>query len=323
MNNTITLLGEDDFLSAMENENKKWRNECVTRGSLSSFDGTKLSYYVASPNKPIGSVTIVHGMAEFWGKYHEYAWYLYQAGYKVFFMENRGHGYSEGKVKDPQLIYVDDYSTYAEDLRCFVESVVVPESKGLEMMLIAHSMGGAIATLFLEKHPQYYKAAILSSPMLKMKAGNLSPLAVFALRLYAKLFRKTKSIAPNQKRFNPDTPFETSSAKSRPRFDYQLQIRRKDEHYQMTGATFGWALASIKVHRDIFRHINNIKIPVDIFTAGQDHLIDPIGYDMFKERLPETKIHAFSESRHEIFNADEVSRKRYYTEVLSVLQSHL
>ena len=94
---------------------------------------------------------------------------------------------------------------------------------------------------------------------------------------------------------------------------------KKDEHYQTTGATLGWALASVKVTKDIFKHINNIKIPIDIFTAGQDHLINPAGYDMFKEMLPQTRIHAYNESRHEIFNADEATRKRYYTEVLEVL----
>ena len=80
MDNTIKFLGEDDFLSAMENEIKKWRKENVTRGTLTSFDGTRLNYYIASPQNPKASITIVHGLGEFWGKYHEYAWYLYQAG---------------------------------------------------------------------------------------------------------------------------------------------------------------------------------------------------------------------------------------------------
>ena len=48
-------------------------------------------------------------------------------------------------------------------------------------------------------------------------------------------------------------------------------------------------------------------------------MIDPVGYDKFKKMLPQTRIHAYNESRHEIFNADEASRKRYYKEVLEVL----
>ena len=315
----IRFLGEEGFLAAMEEENKKWRKQYVTRGSLRSFDGAKLNYYVASPENPIASVTLVHGLGEFWGKYHEYAWYLFQAGYKVIFVEHRGHGYSEGKVSDPQLIHIENYNTYVEDFLSFTESVVVPESAGLDMMLIAHSMGGAIATLFMEKHPQYYSRAILSSPMLKIQVSSNSPLVALTISLGNIFFRRSKHIAPNQKRFSPNAPFETSNAASRPRFEYQLRLRRKDEHYQTSAATIGWVLASIRVHREIFRRISNLKVPVDLFTAGKDHLIDPAGYDMFKEKLPGTRIHAYNESRHEIFNADEASRKRYYTEVLEVL----
>lgn len=323
MTNTINFLGEDDFLKAMETENKKWRKEHVVRGSLKSFDGTNLNYYVATPDNPKASLTIVHGLSEFFGKYHEFIWYLYQAGFKVFFLELRGHGYSGGKLKDPQLVHIDDYNTYVEDLNCFVESVVVPESEGLKMLLFAHSMGGAVSTLYLEKHPGFFKSAILSSPMLKMKAGNINIFVETILRLYAKLFMKTKSLAPNQKRFNPNTAFETSSAGSRPRFDYQLNQRKKDDHFQMTGATYGWALASLKVHRDIFRHIDKIRIPVDVFTAGCDHLIDPVGYEMFKEKVKQAKFHDFENSRHEIFNSDEASRKRYFAEVIDTLNGYL
>lgn len=320
---TIRFLGEDDFLSTMEKENKKWRKECVVRGSLKSFDTTKLNYYVATPPNPKGSITIVHGMGEFFGKYHEYVWYLYQAGYKVFFMEQRGFGYSEGKLSEPDLIHIDDYSTYVEDLNCFVESVVVPESGDLPMILLAHSMGGAIATLFLEMHPQYFEAALLSSPMFKMKGGNINRFAELMLRIYSKLFFKSKSLAPKQKRYNPNPVFETSSAASRPRFEYQLSYRRKDDHYQTTGATLGWALASLKVHRDIFRHIDRIRIPVDVFTAGQDHLIDPQGYEMFKEKVPGATFHYYEKSRHEIFNADESTRKQYFNDVFEILEKRV
>ena len=323
MSNELTFLGEEDFLPVMENEIKKWRKENVTRGSITSFDGTHLNYYIASPNNPKACVVIVHGMAEFWPKYHEYAWNLYRAGFKVFFMELRGHGYSEGKCKDPNLIYIDNYNTYAEDLKIFMDKIVEKESEGLVKLMIAHSMGGAIGTLFLEKHPDYFKAAILSSPMMKMKAGNMSPALVLILRIYAKIFRKEKSLAPNQKRFNPNTPLEKSSAKSKPRFEYQLNLRRKDDHYQACGATFGWALASLKVHDDIMRHASKIHIPITIMTAGDDHLIDPLGYDEIAERVPQAQFIHYESSRHEIFNADEITRKKYFADVIHILEHNL
>ena len=320
----VHLLGEDDFLPAIETKIKPWLSEHVTQGSLKSFDGTKLNYYIASLENPKGAIVIVHGMAEFWAKYHEYAWYLYNAGFKVFFMEQRGYGYSEGKMKDSQLIYVDDYKTYAEDLHCFVETVVKKESEGLNRIVLAHSMGGAVATYYLETHPGFFKAALLSSPMMKMKAGSdLSPFVVFLLRIYSKLFFKAKSIAPNQKRFDPNTPIETSSAKSKPRFEYQLNIRRRDEHYQACAATLGWALASIKVHGDIMKNAKKISIPITMMTAGEDHLINPEGYEEITALLPHIKRYHYADSRHEIFNSDETTRKKYFNDVLTEINGFI
>lgn len=323
MTQNISFLGEDDFLSVMNDENRKWRDSCVTRGTLESFDLTRLSYYVAEPAKPTASIVIVHGMGEFFGKYHEYAWYLYQAGFKVFFLEQRGFGYSEGKMDEPDLIYIDDYDTYVEDLRIFIDKVVMPKSENLGLILLAHSMGGAIGTLFLEKYPNYFKAAILSSPMIKMKSANMSPVLVKLLGIYSFVFGKKKSLAPNQKHFDPNTPFEISSAKSRPRFDYQLNMRRNNEHYQTTGATFGWALASFKIHDRIIKHLSNIKIPVSVMTAGDDHLIDPEGYKEFTEKVPQAKVYHYPTSRHEIFNSDEDNRKKYFEDILDILGEYI
>ena len=322
MNNPLIFLGEEDFLPVMNNEIKKWRKDRVVRGTITSFDGTHLNYYIASPENPKASITIVHGMAEFWPKYYEYAWNLFRAGFKIFFLEQRGHGYSEGKCKEPDLIYIDSYNTYVEDLNHFMKKVVEKESEGLPKLVLAHSMGGAVAARFLEKYPNHFSGAVLSSPMLKMKAGNLSPIIVMLLGIYAKLFRKEKSPAPNQKRFDPNKSIEGSSAVSKPRYDYQLNMRKRDDHYQTTAATLGWALASIKVHDDIMKNAAKIKIPVTIMTAGCDHLIDPLGYDEFAERVPQAQIIHYENSRHEIFNADEITRKKYFADVIHVLTQY-
>lgn len=329
---TIHFLGEEDFRSAMDHENKTWRDNCVTKGSITSFDGTRLNYYIADPQgiteqnseypDPTVSITIVHGLGEFFAKYYEYVWYLNQAGCKVFFLEQRGHGYSEGKIPEPDLVYIDDYATYVEDLNIFTNQIVIPQSKSMPRLVLAHSMGGAVTTRFLEMHPEVFQAAILSSPMLKMKAGNINRFVETILRIYVALFGLNKKLAFNQKRFNPDPVFEISSARSRARFDYQLKFRREDEHYQTTGVTFGWALASIKVHRDIFKDIDKIRIPIDLFTAGQDHLIDPAGYELFAQKVNDLRIHPYENSRHEIFNSDDNDREKYFSEVIKIINGY-
>ncbi len=319
----VKFLGEDDFLSAMETENKLWRTKYVTRGQLKGPDGTDFNYYIANPKgEPRASITLVHGLDEFFGKYHEYIWYLTQAGYKVFFMEQRGHGYSGGKNIETDTVYIDSYDTYVNDLRSFVERVVLKGSRKMKRVLIAHSMGGAVAARFLELYPKYFSAAILSSPMLKMKADGMTPPVVAILKAYAIVFCKMRKLAPKQTHFNPNTEFEKSSALSRPRFEYQLKMRLKDEHYQTAGATFGWAFASLKVNKDIMKNTRTLTMPIYIMTAGNDHLIDPEGYQEFHRLVPGQKIYHYENSKHEIFNADEASRKAYFNDVLTILEDY-
>ena len=322
--NNVKLLGEEDFLSAMENEVKDWRKKYVTRGQLKGRGNIDFNYYVCDPEgAPKASITLVHGLGEFFGKFHEYIWYLTRAGYKVFFLEQRGHGYSGGKPKAVDTIYIDSYRTYVEDLHLFVDKVVVPESRGLDMFIIAHSMGGAISTLFLETYDNYYKGAVLSSPMFKLLSGNVNPVLRILLKAYAIIFRKMYDLGPNQKHFDPNPDFDKSSALSRPRFDYQLSLRKKDQHYQTTGATFGWALASMQVHDQIMRRAGKLLLPITIMTAGRDHLIDEAGYEEFGGLVPAARIHPYPTSKHEIFNADEATRKAYFEDIFTTLDYYL
>ena len=319
----IQFLGEDDFLPVMEKENEEWKNEHVEHDYFSSFDGRKISYYHTRPENPKATIVIVHGMGEFFGKYREYMWYLYRSDFEVFMIEHRGHGYSEGKAPEMDVIYIDSYNTYVKDLYCFIQQEVLPKSENRRLFMMAHSMGGCIGTLFLEQHPEVFSAAILSSPMLKMKGANYSPIVVELISFYALISGKRKKLAPGQKHFTPTPKFEGCSALSRVRFDYQLNQRIADPNYRMSAASFGWAMASLRATRKVIKNAVKIHIPVTVMTAGCDHLIDPEGYEKFREKVPQAVFHPYETSRHEIFNADDVSRKAYFADVIDTFSSYL
>ena len=71
------------------------------------------------------------------------------------------------------------------------------------------------------------------------------------------------------------------------------------------------------------KNAGKISIPVTVMTAGQDHLIDPAGYEAFKKVRPDAVFHHYENARHEIFNADETTRKQYFTDVLATLDSYV
>lgn len=316
----VTFLGESDYLPAMEGENRKWRETQVQAGSFAAPDGVKLQYYYGIPENPAGSIVMVHGFCEFFAKFHELAWYFWQAGYAFFFLEQRGYGLSGGKLPEPDIVYIDDYKTYVSDLHEFLEQVVAPKDKGLRRILYAHSMGGAVSALFLETWPGYFEKALLSSPMLRLQAGYYPSVVSAAIGLLSKLTGKEKKLGPGQQHFSDKPDFAGSCMLSEPRYRYVFEERLKDERYQTNGASFGWAVASMKATRRLMKNAGKIKIPVTIFAAGQDDLVDAAGFADFSEKVPDCRIIRYENAKHEIYGSGEEVRKQYFRDVLRELE---
>ncbi len=315
----IDFLGEEDYIHVMNNENKTWRNNNVRNGNFTTRDKIKLNYYKAENPKARAAVIIVHGYCEFWGKYHEYAWYLWQAGYTVYFLEQRCHGYSEGKLPEADVIHIDSFSTYAEDLWEFLDQVVKKDCINIPLLLLAHSMGGAVACVFLEKHTDIFAGALLSSPMLKIKTGNMSPLKIKLAKIYMILAHKQKSLSPGQHHFNPNADFANSSTLSEARYNYLFNQRLADSHYQTAGASLGWVMSAIDVYQLILKDANKITTPVVLMQAGLDNLVEPEGFDAFMAKVPQARKYFYENSKHEIYNAKDEVRKQYFKDVLDQL----
>ena len=140
------------------------------KGYLKMEDGMSIAYrryFLPDAGK---CVVISHGFCEFAEKYNEVAYRFLQAGYSVYVPEHRGHGYSGREVDGPELVHVQSYDSYAADLAQFVETVVSPGEE--HRIVFAHSMGGAIAILALERYPRLFEVAVLSAPMCAMQTGK-------------------------------------------------------------------------------------------------------------------------------------------------------
>jgi len=316
----VHMLSEDNFDDAMKNDVFPWIMEKVEEGSFKVKAGKgflNLKYYYAIPKKATKVFVMIHGFCEFFGKYHEFVKYLYDAGYGFFFYEQRGHGYSDREVKGNSLVHVDSFDDYVSDFETFLSSVVEEKSGNLDKILFAHSMGGAVAALFLEKNTDVFKNVILSSPMLKLKAKASKPV-LFALSSYSFIFRKRKSLSVQQHEFTGIPDFANSSTLSEKRFFYQYNMRLSDTHFQTSGGTFGWVLASFKATEKLLENADKIKCNLLIFQAGRDHLVDTYGYtnDILK-KVENVSIIRYEDSKHEIFNATTPIRHDFYNRLFT------
>lgn len=314
------LTGEDDYKAVMENECAAWLEREVRTQTFKSFDGVKLCAYYAAPEGAKTCVVMVHGFCEFFGKYHEMAWYLYRAGYAFAFLEVRGHGHSGGKLLEADVVHVDSFDTYVQDLHAFAEQVVHRHFGDLTWVLFAHSMGGAISTLFLETYPDMFVRALLSSPMYCLRKLKLNRPAAAMINAITRITHREKTLAPAEKYFDEMEAFETSSMQSKARYDYTFRLRLQDIHNRSYGASLGWGLAAVKAMRTIMEHADRVRIPVTIFAAGNDILVDTDGFERFKQKAPQTEILWYPSSKHEIYNALNDERFRFYEDFFRRLQ---
>ncbi|MCR4611434.1 MAG: alpha/beta hydrolase [Lachnospiraceae bacterium] len=317
------MISEKDFDEVMSTRIEPWINKEFTKRSISSYDGTKLAcYYNVNPDEK-AAVAFCHGMGEFFPKYYELAYVFYNMGYSVFFIEHRGFGFSQRAVERLDHIYVESYSEYVDDYKEFMDKVVTQYSKSHKYVLFAHSMGGGIGTLFLEKYPQYFQTAILSSPMHRMNLGQFKPWQVSLLGGLMKMFGQGDKIVPGQREFDGINVWEKSSSMSKARYDFQFNKRLAVPEYTTYGGTYAWSAASVKATKKLLKNAADVKIPVLVCQAGLDTLVDNEGHSIFKEATDNTTLKVFSDSKHEIFNATDEIREQYFETVFDYLDKTL
>ena len=265
------------------------------------------------------AVRMLNVYGEFAEKYKEVIYYFLKNGYSVYVPEHRGHGYSDRIVVDGEKVHIEDYEQYVQDLHFFVKNVVELTEK--RRILFCHSMGGAIGVRYLEEFPLTFDAAILSAPMLGMNTGKYPKWLAKATADFFCVIGKGTKYAAGQSGFSDKPSFETSSCISRERYMYIYNMRLRNINYQTYGGTYAWVKAGFKVIRKLRKrkNINSIKIPLIIFEAEKDDMVDNCGIEKFAKKAKTAQLVRMKDSKHEIFNAGEAVRDSYYRQIFLFL----
>ena len=315
----ICRLSETDYRVQMKRIVEPYLRKHRRSGYLTGSDGTRIFYSRYLCENARGSIVISHGFSEFTEKYNEMIFYFLQAGYAVFIPEHRGHGRSQRAIRNPQKVYVKSFAQYVRDLHLFVNKIVKPYRN--EMLLFAHSMGGAIGALYLETYPDDFQKAVLSSPMIQMKVGRYFYPAAMVIAHLCRLCGFGKAYAAGQHGFCEEPDFEHSCCLSKERFMYAHEKRLKYKSCRTSGASYSWVCAAGKASAYIqeSQNINKIKIPVLVFAAGKEHMVDTDEICRFAGKLRYARLVWELEAKHEIFNAGERARLRFYEELFRFL----
>ena len=217
----------------------------------------KLYYEKYKVENPKATIVLSHGFTESLEKFHEIIYYYMQEGYSVYGAEHRGHGRSGhlGK-KDSTQVNVNNFNDYVSDLRKFMDNVVVPETQGQKLFLFAHSMGGAIGARFLETYPQYFDAAILTTPMLEINTGGVPSWLVSALANTSVALSFGDNYIAGHSAYDSTYDFNNAATGCEARYAYYRDIEIANTEIQRGGGSYRWLQSCMAGAKDAINKSN-------------------------------------------------------------------
>ncbi len=133
------------------------------------------------PDAPARAVIVIsHGLGEHGGRYGELATRLVEKEFAVYALDHRGHGRSGGPRAN-----IERFDYVISDLGTFIGRAQ-RQHPGLPVILLGHSMGGAIALGCALKYENALRALVLSAPALAV-AGEPSVFKRFTVRVLSSL----------------------------------------------------------------------------------------------------------------------------------------
>ncbi|MGX5832590.1 alpha/beta fold hydrolase [Aeromonas piscicola] len=262
-----------------------WREHAV-EGEFKGKDGVTIRYAALRQAKVDRAILIVNGRVESYLKYQELAWDLWRQGYSLYLIDHRGQGLSDRLLDDQEKGYVDQFDDYVLDLKQFHDQVIVADQPA-KLFLLAHSMGGAISALYLERWPDDIKAAVLSSPMMGINLGGLPKWLAQGLAASIDTVGSwlgEPPYGPGQGSYQSHEFAENGLSHSKPRYQAFRQLYEQRPQIKLGGVTAHWIREGIAAGDSAIAAADRIKTPLLLLQAGEDSVVDNVAQDAFCAR---------------------------------------
>jgi len=311
----------DDYAQKMTDVVEPWLRERGSFGYFKGWDGNDMYCEKYKTENAKGSVVVIHGFTECAEKFREMFWYFLHMGYNVFALDHRGHGRSFRYSKNPEAVSIRRFEEYVDDLSCFVENVVIPESGDLPLYIYSHSMGGAVSIQYAQTHPDKFRKIILSAPMVAPRTAGIPYGVAKVLTGFFIGIGKGDDMLVGYSGFNPNRTWENSHDTSKARFDYYQAKRCADRFKQTASPSARWVKEAIGVvgkNLDPER-CKAITCPVLLFQPEDDVSVFSDAEDKFISLLPNGTLVKTTDTKHEIFYAVDSAVEDYLEKIEAFL----
>ncbi|QSI02969.1 alpha/beta hydrolase [Treponema ruminis] len=247
------------------------------------FDSTngsdRICYFKYTPETaPKAIFQMVHGMAEYAGRYDELAELLCAHGYVCYIHEHVGHGNTAKDVEHLGLFLDANQSvTLVEDTHK-MSLIAKGEYPSLSLNLFGHSMGSFVVRLTVAKYGSDYNSLVVcgtgaKDPKVPMGLFILKVLRLFKGKDFKSKFIDKSSFGPYNKRFEPArTPLDWLS----------VSKTNVDNYIASPYCGFLFSLDGYKMLMEVNREANKARtfektpasLPIFLIAGGDD----PVGH---------------------------------------------
>ncbi len=266
-------------------------------GNFTGSRGLSIYYQYWEPEvAPRAVIVLVHGAGEHCARYEHLASYMTQHGYAVAGLDYPGHGRSGGTPG-----FVERFDDYVETLRTFHQRVGA-EFPGLPQILLGHSMGGLISSLYLLQYQQDFAGCILSGPAIKT---DIEPgvLQMTLIRLLSAVLPKTGVLQLDANGVSRDPAVVEDYVKDPLVFHGKMSARKVAELFT--------AMHHIQANA------GKITLPMLLLHGGDDAMAAAEGSRFLHSQISSTDktLKIYPGLYHEIFNEPE--QQEIFAEVLA------
>lgn len=293
------------------------------QSTLQGTNNITIHYCAMVQPKSSPAMIMVNGRTESYLKYQVLINEFYQLGYSIYMLDHRGQGLSQRLLSNHHKGHVEEFSYYVEDLALFIDSVIKP-NEHRHHILLGHSMGGSIATRYVQTKEHTIERLILASPM----HGILLPAPQFvvekisnAASMADKLMQRESSYVLGGKPYESKEFEGNDLTQDEAKYSNFRQIYEDNPQLQLGSPTYHWLQTSLAACKACIRDASAITIPTLLLQAGADTIVDNLAQNSFVANMRSeliTKVE-IDGARHELF----FELEGYRTQVIAQVRRFL
>jgi lysophospholipase len=295
------------FVSVAGNQEPERAEELYFEGpgGVEGKGGVRLRAIIAGSTRPAtpgapprGTVILCPGRTEFIEKYFEVISELQSRGFVVFCMDWRGQGLSGRETADPlkgHLSSLDDPVTdLFTALRLFKHRLPRPH------VILAHSMGGAIALRGLQFNKIGADAAFFCAPMWGIR--NLKDLAINAARFMDSIGMGEAFVFGVQTKWKREAFKKNPVTRDVERFRRAQGLIRQEPRLALAGPTWAWVAAAANAIEQFRVHgaLAHLRLPVTVLSAEADVLVENSAHVALAKAMPDARHVLIKGAKHEL-----------------------